>query len=69
MGVVWSRGLDLRFSGLANVQAHWSDALEAVAQNEIDPTRLITHRLTLEEAAEGYDLFRERRALKVLMTP
>jgi threonine dehydrogenase-like Zn-dependent dehydrogenase len=69
MGVVWSRGLDLRFSGLANVHAHWRDALEAVAQNEIDPTRLITHRLTLEEAAEGYELFRERRALKVLMTP
>jgi threonine dehydrogenase-like Zn-dependent dehydrogenase len=69
LGVAWSRGLDLRFSGMANVHAHWGDALEAVARNEIDPTSLITHRLPLDHAPEGYELFRERRALKVLMTP
>jgi threonine dehydrogenase-like Zn-dependent dehydrogenase len=69
MGVAWIRGLDLRFSGMANVHAHWGDALEAVARNEIDPTSLITHRLPLDQAPQGYELFRERRALKVLMTP
>jgi 2-desacetyl-2-hydroxyethyl bacteriochlorophyllide A dehydrogenase len=69
MGVAWIRGLNLRFSGMANVHAHWGDALDAVASDEIDPTSLITHRLPLDDAPEGYDLFRERRALKVLMTP
>jgi threonine dehydrogenase-like Zn-dependent dehydrogenase len=69
MGVAWIRGLDLRFSGMANVHAHWNDALDAVARNEIDPTSLITHRLPLDQAPRGYELFRDRRAVKVLMTP
>jgi 2-desacetyl-2-hydroxyethyl bacteriochlorophyllide A dehydrogenase len=69
MGVAWIRGLDLRFSGMANVHAHWRDALGAVARKDIDPAALITHRMPLDRAAEGYELFRERRALKVLMTP
>jgi len=69
MGRLWVRGLDIRFSGMANVQAHWRDCTEAVARNEIDPTKLITHRLRLEDAPRGYELFRSRRAVKVVMTP
>lgn len=69
MGVAWVRGLELRFSGMANVHAHWHRALDAVVRREIDPAALITHRLALEEAPRGYELFRERQAIKVLMTP
>jgi threonine dehydrogenase-like Zn-dependent dehydrogenase len=45
LGRAWLSGLDLRFSGMANIQGHWGDALDAVARGTIDPTRLITHRL------------------------
>jgi threonine dehydrogenase-like Zn-dependent dehydrogenase len=69
MGMSWVRALQLVFAGMANVQANWDEALEAVAHNEIDPTQLITHRLPLEEAPEGYELFRSRRALKVVLIP
>jgi alcohol dehydrogenase len=69
MGVTWVRGLDLRFSGMANIQNHWTEALSAVEQSAIDPTRLITHRLALEQAPEGYELFRSRTAMKVVLTP
>jgi threonine dehydrogenase-like Zn-dependent dehydrogenase len=69
MGRLWVRGLDIRFSGMANVQAHWHDCIAAVAKNELDPTKLITHRLGLEDAPKGYELFRSRHALKVVMTP
>ena len=69
MGMIWIRGLDLRFAGMANVHAHWGDALLSVGKGEIDPAPAITHRLPLEEAEQGYELFRSRKALKVVLTP
>ena len=69
MGLSWVRGLDIRFAGMANVQAHWDKALLAVAKGDVDPTKIITHRLPLDDAAEGYELFRSREAMKVVLTP
>jgi threonine dehydrogenase-like Zn-dependent dehydrogenase len=31
--------------------------LERIQRGELDPSFVITHRLRLEEAAEGYDMF------------
>ena len=69
MGMVWVRGLQVRFTGMANVQAHWDATLEAMARGAFDPTRVITHRMPLEEAEKGYELFAAREAMKVVMTP
>ncbi|MBK5227075.1 MAG: alcohol dehydrogenase catalytic domain-containing protein [Actinobacteria bacterium] len=69
MGMAWIRGLDLRFSGMANIQAHWTDALEQVRAGAIDPTVTITHRMALEDAVEGYRLFAAREAMKVTLKP
>ncbi len=69
MGVAWVRGIDLRFSGMANVQATWDEALNAIGNDELDPTRAITHRLSLDDAVEGYDLFESRQAMKVVLQP
>jgi threonine dehydrogenase-like Zn-dependent dehydrogenase len=69
MGVSWVRGMEYRFASMANVHAHWDDALAAVADKELDPTSIITHRLPLAEAVEGYRAFIEREAMKVVLTP
>ncbi|MDQ3981160.1 MAG: alcohol dehydrogenase catalytic domain-containing protein [Actinomycetota bacterium] len=69
MGIAWVRGLQVRFAGMANVQAHWDAALDAVARGAFDPVAMITHRLTLEDAEKGYELFAAREAMKVVMTP
>lgn len=69
MGMSWIRGLDIRFAGMANIHAHWGDALGAVTGGELDPTAVITHRLPLESAEEAYELFASRRAMKVVLTP
>ncbi|HYP24533.1 MAG TPA: alcohol dehydrogenase catalytic domain-containing protein [Actinomycetota bacterium] len=69
MGMVWGRGLQVRFAGMANVQAHWDATLEAVARDAFDPSKVITHRLALDEAEKGYELFAAREAMKVVMTP
>jgi len=69
LGRAWIRGVDLHFAGMANIQGHWRDALNAVRTNEIDPTALITHRVNLDQAEQGYELFESREALKVVLTP
>jgi threonine dehydrogenase-like Zn-dependent dehydrogenase len=68
LGRAWIRALDIRFSGMANVQGWWKAALSAVAEGEVDPTRMVTHRIALADADEGYELFRSRRATKVIMS-
>lgn len=69
MGMAWVRGLELRFGGMANVQATWDEALRAVRAGDIEPAGIITHRLPLERAEEGYELFAAREAMKVVLTP
>ena len=69
MGLCWVHGIDVRFGGMANVQRHWDESLLAVAKGDLDPTKIITHRLALDAAEEGYELFRSREAMKVVLTP
>jgi L-iditol 2-dehydrogenase len=40
-----------------------------IAAGKVDVDRLVSHRLPLERLAEGVDLVRHRRALKVYVTP
>jgi threonine dehydrogenase-like Zn-dependent dehydrogenase len=69
LGRAWINGIEIRFSGMANVQGHWDEALAVVASGEIDPTGVVTHRMDLSDAVEGYELFRSREAMKVLLRP
>jgi alcohol dehydrogenase len=69
LGVAWIRGLDLRFAGETPVQALWGDTMAAVAAGEIDPLPLVSHRLPIGAAAEGYAAFDRREATKVVLDP
>jgi threonine dehydrogenase-like Zn-dependent dehydrogenase len=69
LGAYWSRALTLRFAGLTPVLAWWERAAQALERGEVDPTPLISHRLPLEDAEEGYALFDRREATKVVLEP
>lgn len=45
--------------------------LERIQRGEIDPGPVISHRLSLDDAAEGYRMFRDKedRCIKVVMRP
>jgi threonine dehydrogenase-like Zn-dependent dehydrogenase len=43
--------------------------MDELIAGRIDPSPLISHRLSLEEAAEGYALFDRREATKVVLLP
>ena len=69
VGIWWARALDVRFSGICPVHTWWHRALDEVLAGRIDPMPVVSHRLPLEEAALGYELFDTRRATKVLLLP
>lgn len=61
---------DIRFQiGMANVHRDIDRVLGLLAGRRLDPTDLVSHRLPLARAPEGYRLFAEREALKVLLEP
>jgi threonine dehydrogenase-like Zn-dependent dehydrogenase len=55
--------------GLANIHRDIDETLALVSSGAIDPTVVVSHRLSLEEAARGYDLFHRREASKVVLIP
>lgn len=69
LGVWWTRSLDVRFAGICPVHALWRDVLDDLTAGRIDPAPLVSHRLSLEEAAAGYEAFANRRATKVVLRP
>jgi threonine dehydrogenase-like Zn-dependent dehydrogenase len=65
----WIRGWKLLFGGICPVQGWWERTMRAVRAGEVDPMPLISHRLPLDEAVRGYELFERREATKVVLTP
>jgi threonine dehydrogenase-like Zn-dependent dehydrogenase len=60
MGSVMNRSLTIR-TGQCHVQRYMRPLLERIQRGEIDPSFVITHRLPLEEAPQGYDMFLHKR--------
>ena len=55
--------------GLANIHRDIDETLALISSGKIDPTIVISHRLSLNDAVEGYDLFDKRQASKVILIP
>ena len=68
MGIVWIKALTLK-TGHANVIKHVDPVLERLASGELDPTPLVTHHMKLDDAAEAYEVYDRREALKIVLTP
>src|SRR5918995_108919 len=69
MGAVMNRGITIK-AGQCHVQRYMEPLLERILGGEIDPSFVVTHRLPLEEAPRGYDLFKNKQddCLKVVLT-
>ncbi len=55
--------------GLANIHRDIDETLALVASGKIDPTVVVSHRMSLSDAAEGYELFDQRKASKIILIP
>jgi threonine dehydrogenase-like Zn-dependent dehydrogenase len=70
IGSFMNRSLTLR-TGQAHVQRYMRPLLERIQRREIDPSFVITHHMPLEDAAEGYAIFKEKQddCIKIVLKP
>jgi threonine dehydrogenase-like Zn-dependent dehydrogenase len=70
IGALMQKGLQVK-TGQTHVQKYLRPLLEMIGEGKIDTTFLISHRLPLEEAPEGYKMFKEQQneVTKVVLKP
>ncbi len=70
IGSVMNRSLTIR-TGQCHVQRYLRPLLQRIQDGEIDPSFIITHRMTLDEAPQGYSMFKHKEddCVKVVLTP
>jgi threonine dehydrogenase-like Zn-dependent dehydrogenase len=70
MGAIVNRSLTIK-SGQTHVQRYMRPLLKRIQDGEIDPSFVITHRLKLDDAAAGYEMFSKKQddCLKVVLKP
>jgi len=70
MGAVVNRSLTIR-AGQTHVQRYMKPLLQRIEKGEIDPRFVITHRMNLDEAPAGYEVFlnKEDECMKVVLRP
>jgi threonine dehydrogenase-like Zn-dependent dehydrogenase len=68
MGSLMNRSLTLR-SGQCHVQRYLAPLLERIQKGDIDPSFVISHRMSLEDAPRGYDMFlhKQDECMKVVL--
>jgi threonine dehydrogenase-like Zn-dependent dehydrogenase len=68
MGAIMNRSLTIK-TGQCHVHKYMRPLLERIQKGEIDPSFVVTHRMKLEDAAHGYDIFwhKEDECLKVVL--
>jgi threonine dehydrogenase-like Zn-dependent dehydrogenase len=70
MGAAFAKGLTLKM-GQTHAPRYLRPLLDRIHDGQIDPSFVISHRVTLQEAPAAYDLFnrRENGCTKVVMRP
>jgi 2-desacetyl-2-hydroxyethyl bacteriochlorophyllide A dehydrogenase len=68
MGLLWLKAITLR-GGQANVLAHVDPVLAMMSAGVLDPSPLVTHHMTLDEAPDAYAVYDRREAMKIILTP
>jgi threonine dehydrogenase-like Zn-dependent dehydrogenase len=70
IGAIVNRSLTIK-SGQTHVQRYMRPLLERIQKGDIDPSFVITHRMRLQDAPEGFEIFanKEDECLKVVLTP
>ena len=69
-GAWMNRAITLR-TGQCHVQRYMKPLLEHIERGDLDPVRIITHRLPLAEAPHGYEIFKNKQdnCEKVVLKP
>jgi len=69
-GSVMNRSLTIK-TGQAHVQRYLKPLLQMIENGDIDPSFVVTHRMSLDDAPKAYDMFKnkEDNCIKVVLKP
>ena len=69
-GSAMNRAVTIK-TGQTHVHRYMRPLLERVEKGEIDPSFIITHRMSLEDAPEGYEIFKNKQddCIKIVLKP
>ena len=69
-GTAFGKGLTLKM-GQTHVHNYTQQLLDRIQRGDIDPTAIITHRVSLDDPPDMYRLFRDKQdeCIKVVMKP
>jgi threonine dehydrogenase-like Zn-dependent dehydrogenase len=70
LGAFVNKALTLK-TGQTHVQRYMKPLLELIEKGEIDPSFVITHRMSLTDAPKGYDMFTNKQddCIKIVLKP
>ena len=70
LGSFVNKALTLK-TGQTHVQRYMKPLLQRIEKGEIDPSFVITHRMSLNDAAKGYDMFTHKQddCIKIVLKP
>ena len=70
MGAAFNKGLTFKM-GQTHVHRYLQPLLSRIESGDIDPSFIITHRMRLEDAPKGYEMFKHKEdgCVKVVLTP
>ena len=60
LGIAFAKGLTFKM-GQTHVQRYMKPLLERIMNNEIDPRFVISHEISLDQAADAYKMFAEKK--------
>ena len=69
-GAAFSKGLTMKM-GQTHVHRYMRPLLERIERGEIDPSFVITHRMRLTDAPDGYEIFKHKEddCIKIVLKP
>ena len=69
-GAAFGKGITMKM-GQTNMHSYMKPLLGRIEKGEIDPTYIISHRITLEEAPEMYKVWRDKqqKVTKIVIDP
>lgn len=70
MGAAFNKGLSFKM-GQTHVHRYLKPLLEHIQNGKIDPSFVITHKMNIEDAPKGYEIFKHKKdnCIKVVLKP
>jgi threonine dehydrogenase-like Zn-dependent dehydrogenase len=69
-GAAFGKGITMKM-GQTNMHTYMKPLLDRIEKGEIDPTYIISHRITLDQAPEFYQIWRDKKdsVTKIVIDP